>query len=76
MNRKKLTVYTVIVALVAVMLIWYNRGSDIYAVQYGQGNFRSVYMEDYSSDSANLLEYCSEDKAGVRAFVKYPVTLG
>ena len=76
MNRKKLTVYTVIVALVAVMLIWYNRGSDIYAVQYGQGNFRSVYMEDYSSDSANLLEYCSEDKAGVRAFVKCPVTLG
>lgn len=76
MNRKKLTVYTIIVALIAVTLIWYNRGSDIYAVQYGQGNFRSVYMKDYSSDSANLPEYCSEDEAGVRAFVKCPITLG
>lgn len=76
MNRKKLTVYTVIVALIAVMLIWYNRGSDIYAIQYGQGDFRRVYMEDYSGDSANLLEYCSEAEAGVKAFVKCPIALG
>ena len=76
MKDKKIKGLSVIVvALISIMIIWYNRGSDIFSVQFSQNEFRQVYLEEYSAENTKLQSYVNKGEDTVHCYTKGPISL-
>ena len=76
MRKKKFSgAYVIIIMFILFAVIYMNRGTDKYSVQYAHDNFRQVYLEDYSGDNAALQYYCPEGENTVKCFTKGPISL-
>jgi len=74
-KRKFSGLYIVVAAFIALTVIYSNRGQDRYSVQYAHSDFRQVYLEDYSGDSAALQYYYPKSEDTVICFTKGPISL-
>ena len=74
-KRKFSGLYIIVAAFIALTVIYSNRGQDKYSVQYAHSDFRQVYLEDYSGDSAALQYYYPKSEDTVKCFTKGPISL-
>ncbi len=74
-KRKFKGIAVIVIAVITCLFLFCNRSSDFYSVQYGQSDFRQVYLEEYSGDSSELQYYVDKGIDTVKCFTKGPINL-
>ena len=69
MNKKRIKgLWVFIVALIVCYVLKTNIRSDFYSVSLGNEDFRHRYLDDYTYDSCQPVEYTGSSNAGVEVY--------